>query len=151
NVELQGVGEELRQQAGVVGVEVTGGDVLAAVDADIGVADSGAGDDVGVAVLFDVADGHVRADVELERVGEELGQQAGIGVGRVEGPGEEGFAVVDLDVGITSGGRNHQVLDVVVVDVADSHVAPAGVGGAEGGEVGHGLAVELADMDQARG
>src|SRR5262249_54440725 len=151
-------------QALARGVEGPVGEVLPAVDADVGVAGSGPGDHVGIAVAVDVADGHVGADVELQGVGEELGDQTlAAGVELALGDVLTG---VDVDVGVAGGGAGNDVGVAVVLDVAGGDVgadvevqavgeelgqqAGAGVGGIEGA-VSEGLAVVDADVRVAGG
>src|SRR5262249_40279274 len=121
DVEIQAVGKPLGHDASAVGIEGAGGKILPPIDLDVRIADGGAGDDVGVAIVLDVADGHIGADVELQGIGEPLGHQARVGSGGVEGAGGQGLAVVDLDVRVADGGPDHQVVIAVAGDVADRH------------------------------
>src|SRR5262249_45692956 len=65
HVELQGVGEELRQETAAGGVEGPLGDVLAVVDAHVGVAGRRPGDYLGEAVTGQVPHCDIGADVEV--------------------------------------------------------------------------------------
>src|SRR5262249_55645936 len=135
HVKIDPIGEELGQQTGAVRVKGVGGDVLTAVDVDVGVADVGAGNDVRIAVVVDVAHRHRGADIEIHPIGKPPDQETGVGVGRIKGAGGKGFAVVDVDVGIAGSGGGDDVLITVVIDVAHRDVDAVRVRGSIGREV----------------
>src|SRR5262249_46879328 len=101
------------------------GQVAGAEDADVGAATAaGAGEDIGTAVAEIVAGRHPDAPGEGRVVGEEVGQNGGVG------------AATDGDVRPAARpGAGNDVVDAVAVDVARCHADAAGEGRIIGEEV----------------